>query len=109
MHEVGITAEVVAAVAERAAGRRVTRVVLEVGCLTAVLPDAVRFCFDACAEGTSVEGATLEVVEVAGEAECRACGDVLALERPFGMCGCGSTDLAWRRGDELVIREIEVA
>ena len=48
---------VVDACAERAAGARVLRVRVEVGQLVAVLPDALRFCFDVCAQGTVVEGA----------------------------------------------------
>lgn len=46
---------------------RVRRVVVEIGRETAVLPDAVRFCFGFCAEGTPVEGAELEIVEMAGD------------------------------------------
>jgi hydrogenase nickel incorporation protein HypA/HybF len=109
VHELGITQEVVAIAAEQAAGRRVTRVVLEIGKLSGVLPDAVRFCFEACAEGTAVEGAALEVVETPGRARCRACSAEVSLERPFGRCGCGSTDLEWLAGDELRVRELELA
>ena len=60
--------------AERSGGARVARVVVEIGKLAAVLPDAVRFCFDAAAAGTVVEGATLEIREMPGHsARCRAC------------------------------------
>ena len=108
MHELSITQQIVAVVAERAAGARVTRVVVEIGKLSAVVPDAVRFCFDLCAEGTALEGATLEIVETPGRARCRACGAGVALERPFGRCACGSTDLEWLSGEELRIRSMEV-
>lgn len=109
MHELALTQEIVAVVSERAAGAKVTRVVLEVGRLAAVLPDAIRFCFDLCAEGTTLEGAALDVVEVPGQARCRTCGETVALERPFGTCRCGCSDLAWLSGDELRITEVEVA
>ena len=102
MHELGIAQEVVALVAEHARGK-VTRVVLEIGKLSAILPDAIRFCFDLCSEGTVVAGAELDIIEVPGRARCRALRrrDVV-LERPFGRCECGSTDLEWlsRRGTE---------
>ena len=65
MHELGIAQEVVALVAEHAQGK-VTRVVLEIGKLSAILPDAVRFCFDLCSEGTVVAGAQLEIIEIPG-------------------------------------------
>jgi hydrogenase nickel incorporation protein HypA/HybF len=108
VHELGVTQEVVALAGEHAGGRRVTRVVLEIGRLSGVLPDAVRFCFDLCAAGTAVEGAALEIVETPGLGRCRACGGEVALERPFGRCGCGGTDLEWLAGDELRVRELEL-
>ena len=108
MHEMAITQEVVEILRERAGGRKVRRVVLEIGKLSAVLPDAVRFCFDLCVEGTPAEGAVLEIVEPPGRARCQACGGEVVLERPFGRCRCGSSDLEWISGEELKVREMEV-
>jgi hydrogenase nickel incorporation protein HypA/HybF len=56
-----------------------------------------------------VAGAALEIVEIPGLARCRACGSELALERPFGRCGCGGSDLEWLSGEELRVKEYEVA
>jgi hydrogenase nickel incorporation protein HypA/HybF len=108
MHELGITAEIVALAAERAAGSRVRRVVVEIGALTAVLPDAVRFCFDLCAEGTAVEGAALTIDEIPARARCLACQVETTRDRPFGLCPCGSLDLEWLAGSELRLRRVEV-
>jgi hydrogenase nickel incorporation protein HypA/HybF len=108
MHELGITQEVVAVSADQAKGRRVLRVVLEIGKLSGVLPDAVRFCFGDCSEGTAVEGAILEIVETPGRGKCRACGNEVPLVRAFGQCQCGNTDLEWIAGDELRVRELEL-
>jgi hydrogenase nickel incorporation protein HypA/HybF len=108
MHELGIAQEVVALVADHAQ-KKVTRVVLEIGKLSAILPDAIHFCFDLCSEGTVVAGAALEIVEIPGLARCRACGSELALERPFGRCACGGSDLEWLSGEELRVKEYEVA
>jgi hydrogenase nickel incorporation protein HypA/HybF len=109
MHELGITQEIIALVSERTGGAAVRRVVLEIGKLSAVLPDAVQFCFDLCSAGTPVEGARLEIVEIPGRACCRACGAEFTLEQPYGQCGCGNTDLRWLVGQELTIREVELA
>jgi hydrogenase nickel incorporation protein HypA/HybF len=109
MHELGIAQEVVAIVCEHAPeNTKVNRVVLEIGKLSAILPDAIRFCFDLCSEGTVIEGATLEIIQVPGLARCRECGGDVTLERPFGRCECGSTDLDWLSGDELKVKEFEV-
>ena len=108
MHELGITQEIVALAESRADGRRVRRVVVEIGRLSAVLPDAVRFCFELCAEGTTLGGAELRIIETPGRARCRACEEVVELDRPFGRCTCGNTDLEWLSGEELRVTEIEV-
>jgi len=109
MHELAITQEIVEIVRQRAGERKVRRVVIEIGKLSAVLPDAVRFCFDLCTEGTPAQGAILEIFEPAGRARCRSCGGEVTLDRPFGRCGCGSSDLDWISGEELRVREMEVA
>jgi hydrogenase nickel incorporation protein HypA/HybF len=67
MHELAIVEDVIDRVSERAGGARVVRVVLEIGRLTAVLPDAVRFCFDLASEGTAAAGARLDIVETPGD------------------------------------------
>jgi hydrogenase nickel incorporation protein HypA/HybF len=66
MHELAITESVVEAVTERIASGRITRVVLEIGRLSGVVPDSVRFCFEVCAAGTRLEGAELDIVELGG-------------------------------------------
>jgi hydrogenase nickel incorporation protein HypA/HybF len=109
VHELSLTREIISIVTEHSKGAKVTRVVLEIGKLTAVLPDAVRFCFDLCSAGTSAEGAQLEILETPGRGRCRQCGAELALGQPFAICSCGSADLDWLSGDELRVKEMEVA
>jgi hydrogenase nickel incorporation protein HypA/HybF len=108
MHEFGITQEIVAIVSEHARGAKVRRVVLEIGKLTALLPDAVEFCFDLCTEGTVAQGAKLEIIAIPGRARCRQCGNEMSLDQPWSLCPCGNPDLEWLAGEELRIKEIEV-
>ncbi|MBD2209586.1 hydrogenase maturation nickel metallochaperone HypA [Nostoc linckia FACHB-104] len=108
MHELGITQNIVAIVAEHAQGQKVQRVTLEIGKLSAIMPDAIRFCFDICAQGTVLEGAKLEILEIPGLAECRQCSKKIALDKPFGICECGSVQLNLITGEELKIKEIEI-
>jgi hydrogenase nickel incorporation protein HypA/HybF len=108
MHELGIVAELVDVAAERTKGARVKRLVLEIGKLSSVLPDAVRFCFEIATEGTPLEGATLEISEVNGTGRCRACDGVVVLERPVARCACGAFDLEWVSGMEVRIVEMEL-
>lgn len=84
------------------------RVTLQIGKLSSVMPDAVRFCFDICAQGTLVEGAFLEILEIEGLGKCEMCGADVALTQPFGRCECGSSDLRIIAGEELSVKELEV-
>lgn len=109
MHELGITRNVVAICSEQAHGAQVRRITLEIGKLSAILPDSVRFCFDICAQGTLVEGANLEIIETPGLARCLDCGGEVALAQIIGRCECGSRNLKVMAGEELKIKEMEVA
>jgi hydrogenase nickel incorporation protein HypA/HybF len=109
MHELAITESVVEGVTQRLGSRRVTRVVLEIGKLSGVVPDAIRFCFDVCAEGTPLQGASLEIIDVPARARCSACGSELTVEDGIGLCPCGSADLVFLSGQELKIKAVEVA
>jgi hydrogenase nickel incorporation protein HypA/HybF len=109
MHELGIVQQILDIASEAGRGAKVSRIVLEIGRLSAVLPDAIRFAWDVATEHTVAEGARLEIIEIPGLGRCRACGGEVRLDRPFGRCACGGTDLEWLSGDELRIREMEVA
>jgi hydrogenase nickel incorporation protein HypA/HybF len=63
MHELAITESLVDCVCENVGDARVLRVVVEIGSRSGVMPDAIRGCFEVCAESTALQGATLEIVE----------------------------------------------
>lgn len=108
MHELAITDSVVQGVSERFGEARIHRVVLEIGKLSGVVPDAVRFCFEACARGTTLEGATLEIEETPALARCRDCSSSVSMSALYDMCACGSANLEMVSGQELKVREVEV-
>lgn len=108
MHELSITQSVIDAVSEQSGGARVTRVRLEIGRLSGIVADSVRFCFDLAAGGTALEGAQLEIIETPGRAYCRQCNDEVEIEDQIPLCECGSADLELRSGHELRIKEVEV-
>ncbi|HKS50019.1 MAG TPA: hydrogenase maturation nickel metallochaperone HypA [Amycolatopsis sp.] len=109
MHELAITQSIVEAVAERFGGARVYGVRMEIGKLSGVVPDAVRFCFELVTEGTTVAGARLDIDEPAGRAHCRDCGGEFELDTPILLCRCGSADVDVLAGGELRILSVEVA
>ncbi len=109
VHELAITESVIEAITDRVRDTKVTRVLLEIGKLSGVVPDAVRFCFDIAAHGTPLVGAVLDIIETPGRARCRECGARIEVDGPIALCHCGSANLEFSGGTELRIKEVEVA
>ena len=109
MHELAIAESVVETVTQRLPDAKVTCVRLEVGALSGVVPDSIRFCFDLATEGTGLAGARLEITEPPARCRCRACGAQFQPESPVVLCPCGSPDVAVLSGEQLTIVSVEVA
>ena len=112
MHEMSL-AESVVCIAEDAAQRegasRVRAVLLDIGQLSHVAPEALAFCFDAVAAGTIVAGARLEIRRLAGSGICRSCGASQAMSEIYAVCdSCGSTALEPTAGTEMRVRAIDL-
>ena len=107
MHELSITQSIVDTIAQRLGDVPVNRVRLEIGKLSGVVPDAVRFAFELVTAGTTLDGARLEIVEPAGSARCRGCGAEFGTTEVLPLCACGSANVQVLGGDQLRIREVE--
>ncbi|MGH9086515.1 MAG: hydrogenase maturation nickel metallochaperone HypA [Acidimicrobiales bacterium] len=108
MHELGLCADIVAAVERRAGDRPVAAVTVRVGLLHHVHPEAFDQSFAIAAAGGVVEGASAELVLVPIRARCSGCGEESEGEElPTGCSGCGGVDLELVGGDELVLESIE--
>ena len=114
MHELSIALELIelASAEARALGDvRVVTVRVRAGPLSGVVHDALRFSFDVAAEGTSIEGARLEIEPEDVVAWCGACdtGRKLAdvLHRRCPVCGTPTPELL--SGDTLLLTALEVA
>lgn len=118
MHELAITQSVVDAVLDRVdrvdgadganGGARVCELTLQIGRLSGVVADSVRFCFDLVTEGTALEGARLVICEPPGAGQCRACGETFTMADDIALCPCGSADVAVTDGRQLMITSVEV-
>ena len=89
---------------------KITSITLSVGALAQANGDSLAFWLGALAEGGPAEGATIDVLEVAAEGECKECGRRYTVEPPSWSLecpGCGKGgDLA--AGRELNVSSIEV-
>ncbi len=111
MHEMTLAESVLQIVedaARREGLRRVRAVWLEIGQLSSVEPEAMRFCFDAVARDSVAAGARLEIVTTAGAAWCIECSERVALAKLGAACpGCGGYQLRVTEGAEMRVKELE--
>jgi hydrogenase nickel incorporation protein HypA/HybF len=104
-----IAESVIEQITDRMGGTPIEVVCLQIGQLSGVVPEAIRFCFDLAAEGTPIAGARLEIAEVAGQCACRTCGAVFRPADKLLLCECGSADVAIVAGEELRIASVGVS
>jgi hydrogenase nickel incorporation protein HypA/HybF len=109
VHELAITESLVDAVTGRLPGQRVTCVRLEIGALSGVVADSLRFCFDLVTTGTSLEGAELEIAEPPASCRCRVCDSDFEPTTPIVLCPCGSAEVTVLTGQQLKITSVQVA
>ncbi len=113
MHELSLCESVLQVIEQQALVENyqtVTAVYLEIGALSGVDPEAMRFCFDSVVQGSLAEKARLEIIEIAGQAWCSACkANVLVEQRYEGCPNCGSYPLQINDGDQMRIKQLEVA
>jgi hydrogenase nickel incorporation protein HypA/HybF len=89
--------------------RALRAVRLRIGQMSAVVPDALSFCFEIATKGTRMEGADLRMEIVPLSGECHTCKVKFPIVDYAFVCPqCGSVDIEALTGRELSIVEIEV-
>lgn len=82
---------------------------LNVGQMTAVVPQALSFCFEVITTGTELEGAQLFMDIVPLKGYCPECDAEFTIEEYTFMCpSCGGSKIETIGGQDLSIVEIEV-
>lgn len=111
MHEMALAEEVLRIVqdaARREGFARVRALWLEIGQLSSVEPEALRFCFDAVARDSVAAGARLKFVVAAGSAWCNACSEPIALTALGDACPrCGGYRLRVTGGTQMRVQQLE--
>ena len=111
MHEVSICQHLLALLEQEAKRHGVNKIIrlrVEIGRLSCLEPEALRFAFDTMAPGTIAEAAELQIDQPPIRATCKDCGVTVQLETRFRPCtSCGSARLEVHRGDEMRLLEME--
>ena len=112
MHELGITqsvVEIALRTAEAQGAQKIHSLTLEIGSLAGVVPEALEFCYEACSQGSLLEGSRLIIEEVPARARCRDCGKEYVLGDLLACCpACGSAASDLLCGEEMRIKEMEI-
>ena len=109
MHELSIAQAVVDVAGRHAGGSRVERVHVRIGHLRQVVPSALAFSFELCAQGTPLDGAALEIEHVPIGAVCRSCRAESELDGfPLACPACGGMAVDVVRGEELQVESLEL-
>lgn len=112
MHEISLlesVRDIIESQAQSHCFSRVTQITLEIGQLSCVEPDALRFGFSVVMQGTLAEDADLMITEKAGRGLCRQCGQQVVMQALYDpCCHCGSPLIDIVEGMEMKVKDLLV-
>ena len=112
MHELSIAMSIVDMALEEARERSVLidAIHVDLGPLSGVVADALRFSWEIACQGTAIEGARLIIREVPVEIHCATCNSNRTLDSMQWLCcpTCATPALEVIHGKELAITALEV-
>ena len=111
MHELGICdalLKMVRGIKEDEELEGISKITVEVGMLSGVVPKFMYDCWVAVTDGTEFEGVEFVVEAVEGRAKCLDCGEEFTADLEKLSCpNCGGNKLTPISGRDLTIKEIE--
>jgi hydrogenase nickel incorporation protein HypA/HybF len=109
MHELSLCEAIAATVTRHAGDRGAAGVVVRIGHLRQVVPDALTFCWSMLTEGTALQGCALETEQVAAVIRCAACGTESTLDVPLMICpACEGDDVTLLSGEEFQVVSLDL-
>ncbi|VVB96356.1 putative hydrogenase nickel incorporation protein HypA [uncultured archaeon] len=121
MHEISIAGAIIDSVLDAAnknGAKKVNEVFLEIGELTALNPDQLKFIFKTITKGTVAEGARYDIAVIKPSITCKKCsynGPIEFFEKlhfflPVIKCpDCGKEDVDIIAGRECFVKKIKIS
>ena len=110
MHELGICdalLKMVRNIAAEESLEEITRITVEVGSLSGVVPAYMSDCWEAVTDGTELADVEFVVEELEGTARCLDCGEEFPADCNRLRCpSCGGEKLTPLTGRDLTLKEI---
>ncbi|HEY0328459.1 MAG TPA: hydrogenase maturation nickel metallochaperone HypA [Rhodopseudomonas sp.] len=112
MHEMTICEEIVCQLEDERRRRgfdMVKRLRLEIGLLSCLDPDALRYAFEITTRDTFLDGMLLEIDRPPGQAKCLDCGAETTVSSRTEICpSCGGERLDASGGAQMRLVEMEI-
>jgi hydrogenase nickel incorporation protein HypA/HybF len=111
MHELSIAqniVEIVSAEAAKIRSGKVLEVCVEIGVISGVDPESLKFVWDMSVKDTLVEGAVLKIQMIEPKAICLDCKQEFKVGVDFDCPSCHSSNYEILSGRELKIRAITI-
>ncbi len=112
MHEFSLALNIVDIVSDHVQkedASKVLEIELEVGALSGVVMDAMKFAMESAIKGTLAEGARINYELVKGKVRCESCHHVFETNNPYQTCPkCGQCAPEVIKGRELRVKSIVV-
>jgi hydrogenase nickel incorporation protein HypA/HybF len=111
MHEISLlenVREILESHARSQSFVKVTRLTLEIGKLSCVEPEALRFGFDVVMKGSLAEDSELILTELDGIGFCQSCRQNTTMEQLYDVCDHCGRPLAVAQGMEMRIKDLVV-
>lgn len=113
MHEMSLCEGIRRVIEDQARAHHVKQIKtvrLEIGRFAGVEKPALEFAFDVVMKGSPAEGASLVMLDLPGRATCFDCAKEVEISDRLDSCPeCGSGRLMPIGGDEMRIKDLEVA
>ncbi len=106
MHELSVAESICRSVVRRVAGVRIDEMIIEVGVLSGVNPEALAFCLGEAARLCGIDLVRFSVKPVPAEAVCD-CGRTYQATNVMDPCpGCGGFSRSFTGGDDVVVASL---
>lgn len=112
MHELSIAQNVIEIIEEEAKNNHaasVSEVELEIGLVSGVVPDALKFAMDEAIKNTLLEKAKITYHITEGKGRCNHCSHEFTIDGLYAMCPeCNSFSFEVIQGKELKIKNFSI-
>lgn len=112
MHELSVVASLFEILEEKVKeqnGKRITRVELQIGALSGIVPDLLATAFDIYKKDTIGADAELKIRTVPLKVQCKDCHKVFIKDDFIFICDyCGSTNTQTLEGTDMILEKMDI-